>query len=1504
MNWSAGHIPQKPIFGEDAVINSTTGFPIILNDIDAEPQDVLVGEAGGSGRLDHRAGSLISGGGNWVHIGRGAGSIGTYNLANTAVVSGTNLTGFGIGSGSIYSSERIHIGTGDTSAVGALNINTSGIVKVPGEFNMGADGADATVKLDAGTIDVGSWFRIGWSNGGVCSINNAGGDIRQRADGNMIFADGPGTGNYTQSAGTLQVNSNDLWMGQNGGNSTVNLSGGSMFVRRGLAILGRDGATTAMTLSGTGEFRSRRDFWVGQGSNGGGPSNSTLTVNGGTIANGAWTVIGRNGGSGTVNMTGGTWIKTGNPSQFIVSADGPGTMTQSGGLVDVQGGYTWVSEGNNGTLTIKDSAEWRTDIMSVGQGGTGVLNLDGGTLRTHRLTGARERNDTGSDGGTGTINFNGTQIIATQSDDLFISDKVDNAIIGAGGLRVNSNGYDLVAREVLSGTGDVVKTGAGTLKLLAENTYAGTNTITGGGLVLFAGEFGNPTNSNPTTLANGTSLGVERSPNFPGDQAVVSSITFGTGTSLNLDSGDRNGSNPTDALLRVTGALNLAGNVAVNLKGSDFAENGVAFPMLSYTPGQLTGPGTFVAGSLPPGVVAGSFTHTPGTGTVSFTVTDYVELEWEGNQGSSWTAANNWVSPPGVSGTPASFLANSIVLFNDNAAGGAGAVQVGASVAPGSVTFDNSTIPYTLSSTAGGKITGSTGLSKTGSAALTITGMANDYTGGTSLLGGTITVDSLANGGSLGATSASTSNLVLGNGATLVYTGGAATIDRGTTLIGSATLDNASNLTLSSSLNRVTPTEGEFVKLGAGTLTLRGATNRLGDFRPRAGSVVFDPASGVQANVSSSFTVNNGASVTLANNSTTQTGDLNIGDNAGSNTLTLTGNATLENENRVLLGNNGSTGTLILSGTSQIVQSGGWLSVGQAGAGGTGNFTVKDNAKYFQSDSDFNVTDNAGTIGNVTLQDNGTIDVNNAFFGKGANTNASVTISGGTFNINNFLVVGDNESCTVGVNMSGGTLSMYGDHMYIGENADAVWTQTGGTVNINGWVVVGRGAPSDAKLNISGGSFNQTRMGRNIIVAETGKATVNVSNSGILNNSGGRIDMATANDSSAIINVTTGGTLMARGISADPNHTGVTCTLTLDNGKIVASPFAYLDFMQGIKTATIAAGGATIDSNGQSVAIAQVFGGTGNLTKIGAGAIALDGTNTFTGSTTVSAGTLGGLGTLTGSLSVSSGARLAPGHSVGTFTAGATTLSAGSTYAYEIDGATGDSLVVNGNLNITGSTLAITTLNSPSATSYVVASYTGTRTGNFASVTLNGAALPAGWSVNYGTGTNSQITLTVPATPFSTWINGFPSIPAADRDAADDPDGDSVSNLEEFALNGIPNSGFNSGLRALLLQDTVAPATKELTLVIAARDGATFAAGPNGTQVATVDGVTYTIEGSLNVVFPSSAVAKVGGASNTATAAGLPDLTGTAWEYHTFRLTASEGLTGKGFLRVKVTPAP
>ena len=79
-------------------------------------------------------------------------------------------------------------------------------------------------------------------------------------------------------------------------------------------------------------------------------------------------------------------------------------------------------------------------------------------------------------------------------------------------------------------------------------------------------------------------------------------------------------------------------------------------------------------------------------------------------------------------------------------------------------------------------------------------------------------------------------------------------------------------------------------------------------------------------------------------------------------------------------------------------------------------------------------------------------------------------------------------------------------------------------------------------------------------------------------------------------------------------------------------------------------------------------------------------------------------------------------------------------------------------------------------------------------------------------------------------------------------------------------------------------------MTIAVRAGASFAAGPDGTQVATVGGITYTVRGSLDLATFASTVSHLG-----STASGDPD-----YELHTFILDASEGLPGRGFLDAQV----
>ena len=128
----------------------------------------------------------------------------------------------------------------------------------------------------------------------------------------------------------------------------------------------------------------------------------------------------------------------------------------------------------------------------------------------------------------------------------------------------------------------------------------------------------------------------------------------------------------------------------------------------------------------------------------------------------------------------------------------------------------------------------------------------------------------------------------------------------------------------------------------------------------------------------------------------------------------------------------------------------------------------------------------------------------------------------------------------------------------------------------------------------------------------------------------------------------------------------------------------------------------------------------------------------------------------------------------------------------------------------------------------------------------------------------------------------------------DDTDNDGVLNLAEFAFNGDPQSGSSLGGIVSAYADSNANTTKDLTITIPVRTGATFAA--DGTkQKATIDGVIYTVEGSLDLSSFTSAVSFVG-----KTASGDPD-----YELHTFLLTASD-VPGapKGFLRASVEKAP
>lgn len=150
--------------------------------------------------------------------------------------------------------------------------------------------------------------------------------------------------------------------------------------------------------------------------------------------------------------------------------------------------------------------------------------------------------------------------------------------------------------------------------------------------------------------------------------------------------------------------------------------------------------------------------------------------------------------------------------------------------------------------------------------------------------------------------------------------------------------------------------------------------------------------------------------------------------------------------------------------------------------------------------------------------------------------------------------------------------------------------------------------------------------------------------------------------------------------------------------------------------------------------------------------------------------------------------------------------------------------------------------------------------------------------------------------PFADWIAAF-SVGGLTA-KTDDPDGDGLTNLEEFALDGNPASGIATGKVRSRME--AIGAEQALVITLPVRDGASFSGAVS--KSATIDGVVYTIAGTNNLAAFDQGVTEI-----TASTAGMPTLA-TGWSYRSFRLNgAIGGATPRGpmgFLRLSVAAAP
>jgi hypothetical protein len=180
------------------------------------------------------------------------------------------------------------------------------------------------------------------------------------------------------------------------------------------------------------------------------------------------------------------------------------------------------------------------------------------------------------------------------------------------------------------------------------------------------------------------------------------------------------------------------------------------------------------------------------------------------------------------------------------------------------------------------------------------------------------------------------------------------------------------------------------------------------------------------------------------------------------------------------------------------------------------------------------------------------------------------------------------------------------------------------------------------------------------------------------------------------------------------------------------------------------------------------------------------GSGTGSGAVTVqTTATLAGTGSISGNVSVEAGGFVAPGEAgIGTLTVGSAALS--GTYQCQLDVASGDQVVVSGALTVnSGAAIVVSTLGSPAAASYIIATY-GSLGGGAPTVT----GIPSGYVLD--TATAGQIKLVKSGGGFSDWADSWLGL--TDKTPAGDPDGDGISNVMEYVIGGDPRVSSTSYL--------------------------------------------------------------------------------------------------------------
>ncbi|EKD0546032.1 autotransporter-associated beta strand repeat-containing protein [Salmonella enterica] len=1167
--------------------------------------------------------NAISGSGQVVKSGDGA-----LTLSGANSYSGGTL----ISDGTLVASNVDALGTGDVTDDAVLELNTGG------DFDNVISGSGQVVKSGDKTLTLsGSNTYTGGTtiSGGTLVASNV----------NAL-----GTGDITDNA-TLEMNT--------GGDFANNIGGTGSVVKSGdktLTLSGTNSYTGGTTISG-GTLVANNVEALGTGDvtnnatlelNTGGDFDNAISGSGQVVKSGdkTLTLSGANSYSGATTISGGTLIAThvnalgtgaiDNRASLLLDASGQFTVTdlttESGGNTEIGAGSTLqattLTQKSDSTLTInldsntadpvihaasQVSLAGTLDITGVGDvldsDPASTDDLDTFTLIASDKTIAGDFEKltvAGMDADLadfitvdGRIDDTGKQYELTTALTWY-ADRDDAVTDAHGTFNLTNADGSFAVNTVLenvdatldpaSATGwdgtSLIKQGAGTLILNAENTYTGGTTISGGTLVA----------TNVDALGSGDVT----------DDATLELNTGGT----------------FDNAISGSGQVVKSGDDVLTLSGAN-----------SYSGGTLISDGTLVASNV----------EALGTGDV----TDDAVLEL--NTGGDFDNAISGSGQVVKSGDETLTLSGSNTYTGGTLISGGTLVASNVEALGSGDVTDDAVLELNTGGDFDNAISGSGQVVKSGDGALTLSG-ANSYSGGTLISDGTLIagrVDVLGSGDVTNDatlelnTGGTFDNTISGSGRVVKSGDGALTLSgansySGGTLISDGTLiagrvdvlgsgdvtDNATlELNTGGTFDNAISGSGQVVKSGDDVLTLSGANSYSGGTLISDGTLV---ASNVEALGTGDVT----------NNATLE---LNTG---GDFTNNISGNGQVVksgDETLTLSGTNSYTGGTTISGGTLVATNVEALGTGDVTNNATlelntgGDFTnnISGNGQVVKSGDDTLTFSGSNTYTGGTLISSGTLVANdvNALGTGDVTDNATLMLNTGGDFINNIggtgrveksgddtLTLSGTNSYTGGTTISGGTL--------VATNVEALGT---GDVTNNATLELNTGG--DFTNNISG-SGQVVKFGDDALTlsgSNTYRGGTTISGGTLVANDVNALGTGDVTDN-AVLELNTGGDFdnaisgSGQVVKSGDDTLTLSGSNTYTGGTLISSGTLVANDVNALGTGDVT-DNATLELN-TGGDFTNNIGGTGRVEKSGDGTLTLSGSNTYTGGTLISDGTL------------------------------------------------------------------------------------------------------------------------------------------------------------------------------------------------------------------------------------------------------------------------------------------